>query len=84
MRRLLDQTRTEETGAIMVVVALYYYLLIIKAMYMEEPNQKEPAPIPVPTSAKWVLISCTAAILILGIFQGPFVTLTNAVAKSLF
>lgn len=71
-------------GAVMVVVALYYYLLIIKAMYMDSPPSDSSGPIVVPSSARWVLLGCSASILLMGIFQGPFVNLASAAVRSLF
>ena len=69
-------------GAAAVVISLYYYLLLVKTMYVDPP--KDSSPIPVSWPVRLALLACMAAILGIGIWQGPFVGLASAAVKSLF
>jgi NADH-quinone oxidoreductase subunit N len=59
-------------GAVGVVASLYYYLGVVKAMYWNEPA--DAAGITVSRSMKAMLWFVTAAILFIGVYQGPFTT----------
>ena len=65
-------------GALNVVFALYYYLCVVKRMYLHE--ARDPTPLAVPASAKLLLYSITAILVVLGVFPGPFVTLATRAA----
>ena len=58
-------------GAVNVAISLYYYLLIVKRMYLDAPATRDP--IHVSLLARSVLFFLMAGILVIGIFQGPFV-----------
>jgi NADH-quinone oxidoreductase subunit N len=62
-----------------VVVGLYYYLGIVKRMYMNEP--KDPSPLPVPARDKAVMYLLIGLLLALGIAPGPLVTLATAAGR---
>ena len=69
-------------GAAGVVISLYYYLTLVKTMYVDPPV--DPTPISVSLSVRIALLVCLAGILILGIWQTPFLNLSLIAAKSLF
>jgi len=58
---------------ISVAAGFYYYLKVVKAMYWNAPRSEKP--ISFPLISKAVLIVLTAAILILGIYPQPIMTL---------
>ncbi len=58
-------------GALNVITSLYYYLKVIKVIYMQK--SADDAPIHVSFDKKVMQYFTMAAILILGIYQGPFV-----------
>jgi NADH-quinone oxidoreductase subunit N len=68
-------------GAVNVVISMYYYLCVIKAMYVHEPKSEEPVTLALPL--KVALIACVVLIMVIGIFQGPFVDATMSVARAL-
>jgi len=55
-------------GAVNSLVALYYYMRVVKAMYMEPPEQALPQEMPVTLLYRFLLILSVAPILYLGIF----------------
>jgi NADH-quinone oxidoreductase subunit N len=63
-------------GAAAVVVSLYYYLQIVYTMYAEKPE--DPSPIAVSLPVRLALWVCLAAMLGLGIWQGPLLQLSFA------
>ena len=63
-------------GAAAVVVSLYYYLQIVYTMYADKPA--DPSPIPVSLPVRLALWVCLAAMLGLGIWQGPLLQLSVA------
>ena len=69
-------------GAVNVVIGLYYYLCVIKRMYIHAP--RDPAPLPVPPATAALLYGLTTALLLLGIFPGPFVTMATEAARAAF
>lgn len=69
-------------GAAAVVISLYYYLLLVKTMYVDLPEDSEPIAVSLPVRV--ALIACLGGILGIGIWQGPFVSLSFAAVKSLF
>lgn len=69
-------------GAAAVVISLYYYLLLVKTMYVDPPAQ--PAPIAVSLPVRCGLYACAAMILLIGIYQQPFVELAVASVRGLF
>lgn len=63
-------------GAAAVVVSLYYYLQIVYTMYADKPE--DPSPITVSLPVRLALWVCLAAMLGLGIWQGPLLQLSFA------
>ncbi len=59
-------------GAINIVISLYYYLMIVKTVYVDK---SDGSPIHVSPSARWSLITLTALIILLGVFQEPLLNL---------
>lgn len=68
-------------GLLFVAVSLYYYLTIVRAMYIETPLKSEP--IPVSRSIKLLLAAIVAGIIVVGIWQAPFLHLSQTAAASL-
>ena len=68
-------------GSVNVVVSMYYYLCVIKRIFMREPE--DDTPIPVTAPVKIALITCVIMILVIGIFQGPFVAMAKSVVATL-
>lgn len=58
-------------GCLNVIFSLYYYLMVVKAMYLESPVTS--SEFQVPLSVKIAQFTSIAGILILGVWQGPFV-----------
>lgn len=69
-------------GALLVAVSLYYYLNLVRVMYFAAPEKETPLRIPV--SSKILLSILAAGMLLLGIYQAPFLAAAEAAAKSLF
>lgn len=69
-------------GAVAVVISLYYYLMVVKRMFVDPPT--DPTPIPVSLPVRLGLYGCLAGILLLGIWQQPFLALAVASVRSLF
>ena len=53
-----------------IVISLYYYLMIVKRIYVDPPRNS--SPIAVPATIQWLLVLAILGIVIIGIFQGPF------------
>jgi len=68
-------------AVINVVISMYYYLLVIKRMYMMEPVSDEP--IHLPSAPKIAMLACIALVVVIGIFQGPFVKMATGVMATL-
>ena len=72
-------------GALNSTISLYYYLLILKRMYILDPNKDKPMPkIKLPITAVFALIISIAVILLFGIFPAPVINLTNTIAQGMF
>ncbi len=63
-------------GLVNIVIAMYYYLVVVKKMYINEPADK--SPIPVPWALKATIYVCLAGVLILGIYPKPVMEFTVA------
>ena len=68
-------------GVINVVISMYYYLCVIKRMYMFKAT--DDTPIVMPSAMKVALLACVILIVIIGVYQGPFVTMANSVMLTL-
>ena len=68
-------------AVINVVISMYYYLCVIKRMYMFEPTTDAPIKLPSPT--KVAMLACVVLIVVIGIFQGPFVAMAKSVVATL-
>lgn len=53
-----------------IVISLYYYLMVVKRIYVDSPRST--SPIAVPASMQWLLGLAIIGIVVIGIFQGPF------------
>jgi NADH-quinone oxidoreductase subunit N len=61
-----------------IVISLYYYLMVVKCIYVDSPRST--APISVSTSMQLLMATAIIGIVVIGIFQGPFLdTAMNAV-----
>ena len=60
---------------------MYYYLCVVKRMYIFE--AKDDSPITISTPVKAALLACVAMILVIGIFQGPFVAMAHKALAAL-
>jgi NADH-quinone oxidoreductase subunit N len=69
-------------GAVNVVVSMYYYLGVVKRMYMREPPENA-APILIGAPVRIALMACMILVVIIGIFQGPFVKMATAVMATI-
>ena len=63
------------------VISLYYYLRIVRTMYMDEPEDGSPLPVPLLTKgALWLLFAGTVAV---GVYPGPWVDAIDAATVAL-
>ena len=62
-------------GVLNVVTSLFYYLKVVKVIYVDEPASA--APLSATFDQRVVLYFTMAAIVAMGIFQGPFVRLAS-------
>lgn len=69
-------------GCVNVVIGLYYYLCFVKRMYIHPPA--DPTPLPVAPRTAALLYGLTAALLVMGVWPGPFVTLATEAARAAF
>jgi NADH-quinone oxidoreductase subunit N len=69
-------------GAVLTVVALYYYLLVARRMYIEAPTRHEPVPMPGLLGA--AIGVCAVGVVGIGVYPGPWVTMAERVASTLF
>jgi NADH-quinone oxidoreductase subunit N len=69
-------------GALLTVVALYYYLLVARRMYIEAPDTPEPVPVSAPL--RLGILVCLVGVVGMGAYPGPWVTLAQRVASTLF
>ena len=68
-------------GGINIVISMYYYIVVIKRIYIFEP--RDPSPIPVPRAMQAVLAVTIAGVLLLGIYPKFFIELSST-ASDLF
>ncbi len=68
-------------GLLNVVTSLYYYLKVVKVMYADEPAPGLPN-LEVSHSQKAMQFFAIAGILVMGIFQGPFVQVAASALSS--
>jgi NADH-quinone oxidoreductase subunit N len=69
-------------GALGVAVSLYYYLNIVKTMYVEEPYHEDR--LVLSPSSKIFLAALSFGILLVGIWQAPFLHFAQIAAHYLF
>ena len=69
-------------GAVLTVVALYYYLLVARRMYIEAPVRHEPVHTPGLLGA--AIAVCAIGVVGMGVYPGPWVTMAERVASTLF
>jgi NADH-quinone oxidoreductase subunit N len=70
-------------AALNSTVSLYYYLLVLKQLYIRDPEKDAPK-IELPLSIKFVLIVTIIGILVLGIWPSKLLELTTEIAQKLF
>jgi NADH-quinone oxidoreductase subunit N len=71
-------------GAAAVIVSLYFYLLWIKEMYLRPPQEGKAYPtIAIPGVTRFVLYLGMAAIVVMGVYMGPFYEWAHTAAQSL-
>jgi NADH-quinone oxidoreductase subunit N len=59
------------------LVAFFYYLKVIRAMYFDAPSSLDP--VPLSFSSRLLLMACLAAVLILGIWPQPVLSLFSSI-----
>jgi len=69
-------------GVLNAIIGLYYYLTILKVVYLHR-SERDAEPVPVSRPAALVLVTCVAAILMLGIFSAPWLAWAMQAAGSL-
>ncbi|RJE49311.1 MULTISPECIES: NADH-quinone oxidoreductase subunit N [unclassified Dehalobacter] len=69
-------------GLVMSMVSVYYYLLVVKAMYMNDPISSTPIKVPVGTNVTLLLILVLT--LVLGIYAEPLSVLANMAGNAMF
>ncbi len=62
-------------GVLNIITSMYYYLKIVRVMYIDKPTNE--IPVRVSLDQKVIQYLCIAGILVLGIYQGPFVRLAE-------
>ena len=67
-------------GALTSVAALYYYLMVVRQIYLLDPEDDRK--ITVAPAIVMAISLCTAAILAIGIYPRPFVTMGEAAASA--
>ena len=71
-------------GAVAVIVSLYFYMLWIKEMYIKEPDEtSKPDSIAVTPMVRGVLLVGMAAMLLMGMYMGPFYGWVSDAAQSI-
>ena len=63
------------------LISLYYYLMVIKRMYLDEPD--EPTPLRLDISLRVLLTGLIAAVVFFGIYPGPLLNLIEDATKVL-
>ncbi|MBF0571762.1 MAG: NADH-quinone oxidoreductase subunit N [Candidatus Omnitrophica bacterium] len=69
-------------AAMNIVISLYYYLLIAKRIYVDSP--RNPSLIAVPICMQLLLVFAIFGIVIIGIFQGPFLDAAMNAVKGMY
>ena len=69
-------------GAVNVAISLYYYLNVVRTLYFEKPRTQTPISIDLPY--RLLLYGLMASILVVGLWQAPFLAFAKAGADSLF
>lgn len=62
-------------GTVNVVVSLFYYLKVVKAVYVDEPSA--PTPLTISFDQRVMQLFTVAAIVLMGVMQGPFVRVAS-------
>ena len=70
-------------GVLNAIVGLYYYLTVLKVIYLYR-SEDEDKPIAVPRTYALALLTCVAAILVLGVASAPWLGWAVQTAQSLF
>jgi len=71
-------------GALAVIVSLYFYMLWIKEMYIKAPDEtSKPDHIPVTPLVRTVLWISMLAMLLMGVYMGPFYSWVSKAAESI-
>jgi NADH-quinone oxidoreductase subunit N len=68
-------------GLVNVITSMYYYLKIVKVMYIDKPA--DAVPVHVSADQKIFQYACMFSIILLGVYQGPFVKLAELAFLSL-
>jgi len=66
-------------AAINIVISMYYYMMVAKRIYVDSPHS--PSAITVSSGMRLLLIVAIAGIIIIGIFQGPFLDAAISAVK---
>ena len=66
-------------GGINIVISMYYYLVVIKRIYVAQPVDNTPIPIPFPM--KVVLVTTIGGVLLLGIYPKAFIQISVAATQ---
>lgn len=69
-------------GVVMAIVSMYYFLLVVKRMYLIEPEVVEP--IRLNPLTRTALYGVNIITILLGVYPGPFTDWLMGVAKSFF
>ncbi len=59
-------------GVLMSAVSLYYYMRIVLQMYLRDGADAEPAALLAAPWTERVIVACAVAVLVIGVFPGPF------------
>lgn len=70
-------------GVLNAIIGLYYYLTVIKVVYLYPP-QEGAAPILLPRTSAIALGICVLAVLLLGVFSGPWLDWAILAAQEFF
>ena len=65
-----------------IVISLYYYLMIVKRMYVDSPRST--SPIAVSPGMQWLFGLAIIGIVVIGIFQGPFLNAAMAAVNGMY
>jgi NADH-quinone oxidoreductase subunit N len=65
-----------------IVISLYYYMMVARRLYVDAP--KNTAPILISPTMRLMLILAISGIIVIGIFQGPFLEATITAVKGMY